>query len=80
MTQKYVVNVSLSKEQADLIAELCLSLGISKSEALRLALMAAYAKECNPMQETPHSNKPHKNEALDSESTQLAQDHDPSSQ
>jgi hypothetical protein len=56
MAKKCVVRVVLSKEQRDILAELCSRLGVSESEALRLALMD-YVKELSLMTETIHRGK-----------------------
>ena len=56
MAKKCVVRVVLSKEQRDILAELCSRLGVSESEALRMALMD-YVKELSLMTETIHRGK-----------------------
>ncbi len=56
MAKKCVVRVVLSKEQREILAELCSRLGVSESEALRLALMD-YVKELSLMTETIHRGK-----------------------
>jgi len=56
MPRKNIVRVVLSKEQEDILAKLCLRLGTSKSEAIRMALMA-YCKELSLMREALHRKK-----------------------
>ncbi len=56
MVRKCVVKLVLSKEQRDILSELSTRLGLSESEALRLALMD-YVKELSLMSETLHRNK-----------------------
>ena len=58
MVRKCVVRVILSKEQREILAELCARLGTSESEAVRMALMD-YVKELSLMSETIHRNKNH---------------------
>jgi len=61
------VKVVLSKEQDDMLTELCVKLGTGKSEAIRMLIMVNF-KELGLMRETLHSKKQHKKE-----STQLRQ-------
>jgi hypothetical protein len=56
MVRKCVVRVVLSKEQREMLTELCTRLGTSESEAVRMALMD-YIKELSLMSETIHRNK-----------------------
>lgn len=56
MAKKCVVRVVLSKEQRGILSELCLRLGVSESEAMRMALMD-YVKELSLMTETIHRSK-----------------------
>ncbi len=56
LVRKCVVKVVLSKEQREILTELSVRLGMSESEALRLALMD-YVKELSLMAETIHKNK-----------------------
>jgi hypothetical protein len=53
MPRKCIVKVVLSKEQKGILDELATRLGISESEALRMALMD-YAKELSLIRERMH--------------------------
>ena len=55
MVRKCVVKVVLSKEQREILSELCSRLGTSESETMRMALMD-YVKELSLMKETIHRN------------------------
>ncbi|MCW4004611.1 MAG: ribbon-helix-helix protein, CopG family [Candidatus Bathyarchaeota archaeon] len=56
MVRKCVVKVVLSKEQREILTELCSRLGTSESETMRMALMD-YVKELSLMKETIHRHK-----------------------
>jgi hypothetical protein len=56
LVRKCVVKVVLSKEQREILVELSSRLGLSESEAMRLALMD-YAKELSLMAEAFHRNR-----------------------
>ena len=55
MAKKCIVRVVLSEKQRGMLGELCSRLGVSESEALRMALMD-YVKELSLMTETIHRN------------------------
>jgi len=56
MAKKCVVRVVLSEKQREILGELCSRLGVSESEAMRMALMD-YVKELSLMTEAIHRNK-----------------------
>ncbi len=55
MPKKCIVRVVISEKQREMLKELCSRLGVSESEALRMALMD-YIKELSLMTETIHRN------------------------
>jgi len=56
MPKKSIVKVVLSREQKEILDELARRLGISESEALRMALMD-YAKELSLVRERVHGTR-----------------------